>query len=262
MDATPHNFAYLDTDGRCPDPEDRPKPYPPREIVLTDGGVYDNMADQWAQGFEGRARCWPDIATEHNRPEQLVVVNASAGLDWQLARRTRIPLVGEVLGLLKIVDVLYDQTTSHRRWAMVGRFDRAATTGDGLKGAIVSIGQSPFGAAEHFRRPEVRKPWPDRGKRADEAWDLLRSSEKADDWKHQARHNAAVATVLCAMGEADTARLLRHGYLLAMANLHVVLGYPLPRTLPGIDEFRALARGEPDGFGWVFERAAATEEVS
>jgi hypothetical protein len=258
MATSGHDFAYINPT-KCPDPEDRPDPVPPKHMVLTDGGVYDNMADQWAQGFEGRASsCWPEIANEHHEPKELVVVNASAGLEWERMRRLWIPLVGEFLGILKIVDVLYDQTTAHRRWGLVGRFDRADLAGGGMRGAIVHIGSSPFASPRFFTHPEQAR-WESHGrpKRAQDVIDLLESSgENEETWRQTTRHNAAVATVLCRMGARDTASLLRHGYLLAMANLHVILKYPLPTSLPPIDHFEALARSDQAGYtAWRFMEA-------
>jgi hypothetical protein len=43
------------------------------------------------------------------------------------------------------------------------------------------------------------------------------------------------------MGVARTADLLRHGYVLAMANLHVILDYPL-LDVPSRDAFEAMVR--------------------
>jgi Patatin-like phospholipase len=60
--ASRHRFRYPADDAQagdpCPDVEDRPGERP-AYLVLTDGGVYDNMADQWALGFRGRVKCWP-----------------------------------------------------------------------------------------------------------------------------------------------------------------------------------------------------------
>ena len=43
------------------------------------------------------------------------------------------------------------------------------------------------------------------------------------------------------MGEAVTIDLLRHGYVLAMANLHVILGYSW-LEVPSRESFQALVR--------------------
>jgi hypothetical protein len=43
------------------------------------------------------------------------------------------------------------------------------------------------------------------------------------------------------MGETVTIDLLRHGYVLAMANLHVILGYPW-LEVPDRASFEAMVR--------------------
>jgi hypothetical protein len=50
------------------------------DLVVVDGGVYDNMADEWEYNFRGRLRSFPELATvQPNGAASLVVVNASAG---------------------------------------------------------------------------------------------------------------------------------------------------------------------------------------
>ena len=46
-------------------------------------------------------------------------------------------------------------------------------------------------------------------------------------------------TTLSRLGGDVAANLLYHGYVLAMANLHVILGLPLIKV-PSIDRFRKL----------------------
>jgi hypothetical protein len=53
-----------------------------------------------------------------------------------------------------------------------------------------------------------------------------------------------VKTHLSRMRVAEAAGLLRHGYALAMANLHVLLDYPLIK-LPSREWFEALVEGRP-----------------
>lgn len=58
-------------------------------------------------------------------------------------------------------------------------------------------------------------------------------------WDDIAARNTAVATVLRKLGRDDTLRLLHHANVLAMCNLHVVLGYPL-LPMPIDADFAAL----------------------
>src|SRR5262245_8972779 len=109
-------------------------------MVLVDGGVYDNMADEWALGVRARNERWPDHAA-FAEPTELVVVNASAAMGWNALRSLSLPLVGEALTVKRDVDVLYDTTTSTRRRWLVDRFEHDIGR---MRGALVHIAQSPF----------------------------------------------------------------------------------------------------------------------
>ena len=54
-----------------------------------------------------------------------------------------------------------------------------------------------------------------------------------------AEANALVPTTLVALRRDVTVRLLRHAYVLAMVNLHVLLGYPL-LAIPADEAFDKL----------------------
>jgi hypothetical protein len=228
-----HRFAYDPDRPDCPKQEHRLSKVP-GHMVLVDGGVYDNMADQWAQGFEGRTRCWSGLADEHHEPEELIVVNASAGLPMRSMKRAWIPIFGELAALSKDKDVLYDQTTAIRRHGLVGRFDRAELQGSGMRGALVHIAQSPFDVATAFKDSVA---WPGRAVRANALIGMLGDTEGA--WDRVAQDNAGVKTTLSRHGIEVSARLLHHAYVLAMANLHVVLGYPLLQV-PSRERFEQL----------------------
>lgn len=199
-------------------------------VVLTDGGVYDNMADEWAIGFDGRCRVWPSLRRDHREPGQLIVVNGSAGKGWDRFPPSKIPGAGELAGMLRIKDVLYDQTTAPRRRALVAAFNQAAISGTGLTGALVDIGQSPFDVPRAFISDDR---WPERMGRAARALDAL--GDTADFWDQERRHSAAIPTVLSRLGSETSARLMRHAYVLAMINLSVVLDFP-PLPVPTLQE--------------------------
>ena len=111
----------------------------PAFMVLSDGGVYDNMADQWPIGVRNRKKRWPEHSQELNAPEELVVVNASGPMGWKSVRRLTLPAIGELFCLLRVIRVLFEKTTTVRRTALVDRFDRAARKETGLEGALVMI---------------------------------------------------------------------------------------------------------------------------
>jgi Patatin-like phospholipase len=231
-------FRYPDDavhpDDPCPDRKDRPSA-PPAFLVLTDGGAYDNMADQWAIGRRGRSACFPDPDDTHHEPRELIVVNAAAGRGWVPYKRSRIPGVGELLSLLRIKDVLYDQTTATRRRMLNDRARQAAQTGQGMRVGLVNIPRSPFDLPKEFARYGDAA-----GDRARAVLAALGDTER--QWEQEATANATrVKTSLSRIGTEVSAQLLHHAYVLAMANLHVTLDYPL-LPMPDRKRFVDLVR--------------------
>ena len=208
----------------------------PHFMVLSDGGVYDNMAEQWPIGVRSRKSRWPTQSDVLKEPDTLVVVDASGPMRWAAVLRMRIPAIGEVFGLLRIIRVLYDKTTSTRRSALVDRFDRAARSAKGLEGALIMINRSPYSTADSFSKQA--ETWPERAKRASRVLQLL-GDENRKKWADLAGKNSRVKTTLWRLGGDVSANLLCHGYVSAMANLHVILGFPL-LTVPSNDRFRRM----------------------
>jgi predicted acylesterase/phospholipase RssA len=204
-----------------------------RFLVLADGGVYDNMGDQWAQGLAKRKVRWDPLAADLKEANELIVVNATAGLRFRSAASLRIPLIGELLTLVRDKDVLYDNGTTVRRAALVARFKLAELQQSGLRGALVHIPQSPYVVPNAFSDDAD----PARAARAEAALALLGDNEAA--WQEIADANSRVGTVLSSLGVEKSARLVRHAYVLAMVNLHVILGYPL-LDLPDEARFTTL----------------------
>jgi predicted acylesterase/phospholipase RssA len=226
------SFRYSDDavhpENPSPKRTDRPSK-PPAFLVLTDGGVYDNMADQWAIGRQGRHDSFPDPDDVHDEPAELIVVNSSAGVGWVPFKRSLIPGVGELLSLLKVKDVLYDQTTATRRRMLYDRARQADYSRRDMRIQLVNIPRSPFDLAKQFARFGGQA-----GQRATAVLAALGDTEAR--WQADATANATrVKTSLSSMGTDVSARLLHHGYVLVMANLHVTMNYTL---LPVPDQRR------------------------
>ena len=198
-------------------------------MALVDGGVYDNMADQWGLGIDDRKDRWPELAKDLRGVDELIIVNASAGLEWGPVWKMRLPLVGEILALLKDKTVLYDNgNTVRREWAL-DRF-RAHRP----PGVIVNIPRSPLDVPDAFA-----KGTDEAATRARAVLEVL--EPERSDWDATAERSARASTSLSPMGEAVTIDLLRHGYVLAMVNLHVILGYPW-LEVPTRESFEAMVR--------------------
>jgi NTE family protein len=205
---------------------------PPDDLVLVDGGVYDNMADQWGANHADREDRLPPRYAGRS-PERLVVANASAGSVWSPYRSGHVPVLRELTALLRDKGILYDNTTAHRRRALVERFEQSFRTGEGQTGCYVGIEQSPLRVAERHRTADAE--WPDRAQRARAVIDALGAD--ADAWTATARWSAGVGTHLSKMPPDDVARLVHHAYVVTMCNCHVVLGAPL-LPVPEVARFR------------------------
>jgi predicted acylesterase/phospholipase RssA len=212
-------------------------------MLLTDGGVYDNMADQWLNGVKqrtlnGRGR------TDHPEFADQVVVNSSASKPWAAMKSAALPVYSEITTLLRVKDVQYKVSTSHRRENLVDRWDSASRRSLGPRGALVQINQSPYVVIDKYKNS---LGWPDRAERAANAQKWLEANvndtaENRKTWAQAAEQSTQVPTVLRKLGPDATANLLRHAYVLAACNLHVILGYELPATVPSIDEFIHLTQ--------------------
>ena len=200
-------------------------------MVLVDGGAYDNLGDEWALGVERRNSRWASLDPSFRQPDELVVVNASGPMGWRSMGALRLPLIGEALTLKRDIDILYDTTTStRRRWL----FDTFGSEQGSLRGGIVQITQSPFLVADAYAQGRED----DDAKRR--ALDVLETlGDTKDEWADVAASNRAVKTTLSKLGPDVSVRLVRHGYVLAMANLHVLLAYPL-LPIPATTRFDEL----------------------
>jgi hypothetical protein len=190
-----------------------------RQLLLNDGGVYDNMADQWEQGYDERAeRLGLPI---DGGADELLVVNAGKAMGWRTLSLGSVRR--EVVGLTRTIDILYDVSTSHRRNALVRRFGSSDALGlrRELRGALVHIAQSPFWTPRRF----LHSPDSDQRDRAEHAIKFLdRMGADPEIWARRADKNARVKTTLGALGPVVTADLLEHAYLLTRVNLYVILG--------------------------------------
>ena len=213
-------------------------PAVPGQMLLTDGGVYDNMADQWAAGLAARVRDNAALDIRTTGLDELVVANASAGPPWTTVKANWLPVRNELSTLGRVKDVQYAVSTSTRRHDLVNAWETAARAGHGVIGALVQIAQSPFEVPDAFAQDDRL---PDRAGRAREAIAWLGGGDaNRAAWAAVAEESRTLPTVLRKLGPDATARLLWHAYVLAACNLHVLLpGYPLP-PLPTEEEFREL----------------------
>ena len=191
----------------------------PRRVVLSDGGVYDNMADQWESGVAARIERWPELGEIQQPAEVLIVANSSAGWGWDPFGSMRWPK-RELTALMRNQGVQYDVSTSRRRRALVQTWMDNERRGSGQQGVIVMIDRSPYVVGDAFASGQD-----DRGARAREAVRFLgEGAEARAGWARRARANASVPTVLGALGVAETLDLLEHAYTSTLVGLYVIEG--------------------------------------
>jgi predicted acylesterase/phospholipase RssA len=194
------------------------------DVVLQDGGVYDNMADEWEYNFRGRVKVFSELGKVQPTPARsLVIVNASAG--WSALRplTSRGPKF-EIDSLMRANNVQYDVSTSHRRRALFQRFSAHQAERE-LDGVFVQIADSPYTLARSWLPTDGHEP-DAAGRRALDAIAFLDAYGIAEDeWDAVAARSAAVPTTLKPLGTAASAELLEHGYVLTLVNAHVLLGF-------------------------------------
>ena len=179
-------------------PDVRGRAKAPAELLLVDGGVYDNMADQWGGGHRAREERLP-ARYENRWPDELIVANASAGAAWTPFRWGRVPLLKELFALLRDKSILYSNTTAPRRSALIDRFDEAELRGEGQRGAYVGIEQSPYRVADRWKDGEG--PWAERGvrERTRSSLRLKESGWSRADWATTTRDDVDIGTQLSRM---------------------------------------------------------------
>jgi hypothetical protein len=191
----------------------------PRRVILSDGGVYDNMADQWEGGLAARIERWPELGDIQQPADVLIVANSSAGWGWDPFGSTSWPK-RELTALMRNQGVQYDVSTSRRRRALVQTWMDNERRGSGQQGVIVMIDRSPYVVADAFAAEQTA-----RGARAREALAFLGDDDTArGDWSRRARSNASVPTVLGALGVDATLDLLEHAYTSTLVGLWVIEG--------------------------------------
>jgi hypothetical protein len=210
-------------------------------MLLTDGGVYDNMATEWPVRRAVRVREGAPPSPPPHVCDELIVVNSSAAQGVRSRGSVDIPLLGELTELLAVKDVLYDQTTAvRRRWLnlrfQVARARDCTLPGVApLAGTTVQIDRSPLALPRQFEHGHDEL-----AQRARAALAHL-APVPDSEWERDADASRSVKTALSKIPAETTARLLRHAYALTMANAHVLLGYEL-RPIPTLAELQELTR--------------------
>jgi len=198
-------------------------------LVLVDGGVYDNMADQWFEGIERRRTEWADRGEDASMIEPvdfLVLSNASAGWRWRKIRSTwssTFLTVREVSSLSRDYQIMYNTIARRRRRHIVDLWKYTPA-----QGALVQIDRAPLDTLN------VRSPQADRIKDAVTGLGLT-----AEEWNELVRHSDSYPTVLRRVKPERARRILWHSYVLTAVSVSSWLGTEMTR-LPTIEEFATI----------------------
>ena len=202
--------------------------HPPDRVILSDGGVYDNMADQWEGGLAQRLTVCRQLEAIQEPADVLVVANASEDWEWNpFTARSR--LGRELLGLQRDQGVQYDVSTARRRARLLRRpHDDAGRVGPA--GVIVMVDRSPVTLSEPFSHGDDEI-----AARAREALTFVLEQHSGPEWDAMAKRNAVVGTALAAIGAEPTLDLMEHAYTSTVVGLYVLhdIGKltPFPRGL-------------------------------
>ncbi len=194
---------------------------PIERLVVNDGGVYDNMADQWEQGYRERAARQGSPLDANGRAELLIIVNAGKSAGWTPWKGGQ--MLSDLPGLTRTIDILYDVSTSHRRKRFVSTAD-ATGSGAGGRGTLVHITTSPLAVVGRFAMhgDDEQKARAEVARAA-----LLELADEAG-WTRIADANGGVKTTLGRLSVDDASRLLWHSYVLTWISVWVVHGIGAP----------------------------------
>jgi Patatin-like phospholipase len=250
-----------------------PGAFPPRRFgftLLADGGIWDNLGTQWwdldrdlhdlSRGYDLN-----DLGVRRNIDRLLVI---EAGLPLQSASNwlIRLPVVGELLTLSRVVSVLYPNVVKPRvealrsrldRWADedgkqfvgpavvtlsegIGRFSRRQCSSKAvleyltLKEQVAQEGIDCSALSDKLRTstPHTRRGELDRRallflNDTIPVWTAALPSFGYGSLSELEKEALSVPTTLSRVNETKAISLIVYGYLAAMEALHVSFGTPL-----------------------------------
>jgi hypothetical protein len=240
-----------------------PRPVP---LLLSDGGIYDNMATSWFQEapqiaailrkrltFLGKHvgdapvnRLTKQIDGMKDVIDYLIVVNASEPYTWKHTPASALLLWGEVRMLIRITDSMYNQLGVAQKRTLRRQFFRQPG-----RGVLVSIGEaSQLVQLLLTVESRARDRFLSELDVTEQEVEALQSKaqrvkiqlDAAED-DRAARESAAVGTTLRPLSRTTTAVLMQHGYRSMMVNCHLFLDFPLVAELPKFSDFERLADG-------------------
>jgi predicted acylesterase/phospholipase RssA len=215
----------------------------PHKLILTDGGVYNNMGDQWIVGLQERKERSSDIKKVAFDADSIILVNSTATIKrTPMSWFNKIPLLGEGTIFYRIVCSLFDQTTTTttttttRRKTLFTNFKNSLITGKGVRGIMVMLEQTPFQMLDWMKNttePELEK----QRERTISVLDKL-PKDYRKEWDTIKEISLKARTTFKVINQLTAENLLYHAFIVAMINAHIILGFPMKQELLDKDEFR------------------------
>lgn len=201
--------------------------YRQEPLILMDGGVYDNMADQWFVGLADRRQRWPAHFAAYLRPvDHLIVANASTGWIWQPLGKLaqRMHSMREASALARVFGVLYN-TLGRRRRAHLN--DRWRSRDFGEKGVFVEVDDNPLDRASPTLKPRVEEIAPPEG------------------WATLVERSRIYPTVLRRVPWQTSLEIMWHAYIASAVSVNRFFEVPISADdLPSLHAFGARLQAE------------------
>ena len=181
----------------------------PRTLKLADGGVYNNLGDDWFDILKDQSlSLWPfgelDVQPPKIEPKNVIIVNASAP-------SRRVHRLGPFT-LARIMSVLYDNTVLPRVKLITDK-------------RLIDIAEHPLKLASTLAENDL----------------IMKLKGRTDEfWADFGRDTAGTRTKLSPAGRRTAARLMLHGYLSSLVLLHAQFGGNLPKQIRGEGYFLKL----------------------
>ncbi len=228
----------------------------------------ETWTPEFREPFDAQHRALVDrFGAMERMPDYLIVVNGGRPEPWQSLWSVWILFFGELTGFGKISSTMYNNGTSARLRDLGARLHAGPKNEAGsgewqpapTQGAVVDITDDPLSSKveqEYLRTfPLSDRRMTDRPA---QVYDYFKEGREDPQYpggigpeliaelkrlEMLPQLSAAVPTTLAPLGFETTALLLYHGYLQAMATLHMSRGSPLLYPRPILDDFIDLAHG-------------------
>jgi len=204
---------------------------PPKQLFLSDGGVFNNLGTETFSADSSAHIFLPDPSLPIIPPvDRQLVVNASS--PPKKAALSRVPIWRTIACSARIMSVMYENTLRPR----MQRLTEDQMKQDGP--IIIDISDSPIELA--VRLSNGRSETDQIRTRAMGMRDVLNQDRSDNEWKTYAERAARTKTVLSPVGRTAAIRLVRLGYLDTAIACHAHLGTQGINSVPNDKWFSDL----------------------